>query len=184
MMVSQTGQQASIRDSTWLDHLNGACHTRALTAYMLIVFGHWAEHIAQAYQVFVLEWHRPDAGGILGLWFPALASSEILHFAYNLGLLVGLIVLLPGFRGHARTWWMVALIIQGWHFFEHLLLQIQWLTGWYLFGAEQQISLLQPLIPRVELHFLYNTVVFIPMVVAMFLYSRHRCDAQKSVASE
>lgn len=160
--------------AAYMAGLNGSGHRRALSAYMLVVFAHWAEHIAQAYQVFVLDWSRPAAGGVLGLWFPLLASSEVLHFVYNSGLLIGLIGLRPGFHGRARAWWTAALIIQGWHFFEHLLLQVQWLAGAYLFGAPQQTSILQLWIPRVELHFLYNSVVFIPMLVALFLYGRAR----------
>lgn len=168
-MINATNR-LSTTFGAWLRQLNDAWHRRALTAYMLVVFAHWAEHIAQAYQVFVLYWPRPEAGGVLGLWFPALASSEVLHFVYNLALLLGLILLRPGFRGRAHAWWTVALAIQGWHFFEHLLLQVQWLTGFYLFDAPQQTSILEVWFPRVELHFIYNTVVFIPMLVALFLY--------------
>ncbi len=162
------------RGGSWLAQLNGGWHRHALSLYMLIVFGHWAEHIAQAYQVFVLRWPRPDSGGILGLWLPELASSEVLHFGYNLSLLLGLLLLRAGFRGRARTWWMVALAVQGWHFFEHLLLQAQWLTGIYLFGAAQQTGILQLWIPRVELHFLYNTLVFIPMLLGLFFHNWSR----------
>jgi hypothetical protein len=154
---------------------DGRLHRRALSLYMLIVFGHWAEHIAQAYQLFILGWARPQSGGVLGLWFPELAASEVLHFVYNLSLLAGLALLAPGFRGHARTGWLVATALQGWHFFEHFLLQVQWLTGFYLFGAAQQTSILQLWIPRIELHLFYNTLVFLPMLAAMILYSRaHR----------
>ncbi len=155
---------------SWLQQLNHAWHGRVLSVYMLIVFGHWAEHIAQAYQVYLLGWRPAEAGGVLGLWFPALAQSEILHFVYNLALLLGLIGLREGFRGRARSWWTAALVFQGWHFFEHFLLQLQWLTGFYFFGASQQTSLLQIWLPRVELHLLYNSIVFAPMVVALYLY--------------
>lgn len=159
---------------SWLELLNGSWHSRALSIYMIVVFGHWAEHILQAYQVFVLHWDRPDAGGLLGLWLPWLAQSEVLHFAYNLSLLAGLLLLRPGFHGRARTWWSVAALIQGWHFFEHLLLQAQWLSGIYLFGASQQTGILQLWIPRVELHFLYNTLVFLPMLLGLYFYTRDR----------
>lgn len=173
-MMIQVNKRTKTDAVSWLEKLNSIWHRRALSAYMLIVFAHWAEHIAQAYQVFVLEWDRPEAGGVLGLWFPQLASSEVLHFVYNLGLLLGLACLRSGFHGRARTWWTAALVIQGWHFFEHLLLQLQWLTGFYLFGAHQQTSLLQLWVPRVELHFLYNSLVFLPMLVALFLHGRVR----------
>lgn len=154
------------------ERLNGAYHAHALWLYMVVVFGHWLEHIAQAYQVFVLHWPAVDAGGVLGLWFPELAASEVLHFAYNLSLLAGLWLLRPGFSDRARLWWDLALVAQGWHFFEHFLLQVQWLTGVFLFGADHQIGILQLWIPRVELHLIYNTVVFIPMMVAMVLHFR------------
>ncbi len=162
------------RMANWLDRLNGSLHRRALTLLMLIVSAHWAEHIAQAYQVFVLHWPRLASGGVLGLSFPLLARSETLHFGYNLSLLVGLILLRSGFRGQARTFWTVAMLIQGWHMFEHSLLQAQWLTGVYLFGAAQQTSILQLWVPRVELHLLYNTLVFIPMLIGLALSGRSR----------
>jgi hypothetical protein len=158
--------------STQLVLINGPWHRRALFVYMLVVFGHWVEHILQAYQVFVLHWAGPDAGGLLGLWLPWLAKSEVLHFVYNFSLLTGLLLLRPGFHGRARAWWSVASLIQGWHFFEHLLLQVQWLSGVYLFGVSQQTSILQLWIPRVELHFLYNTLVFLPMLFGLFFYIR------------
>lgn len=157
---------------SWLQQLNDSWHDRALSVYMLIVFGHWAEHIAQAYQVYLLGWLPADAGGVLGLWFPQLARSEILHFVYNLAMLLGLMALRQGFQGRARTWWTAALVLQGWHFFEHVLLQLQWLSGFYFFGASQQTSLLQFWLPRVQLHLLYNSIVFAPMVVALYLHGK------------
>ena len=162
--------QTGTAPSSWLAALNSRWHEPALWLYMVVVFAHWLEHIVQAYQVFVLAWARPDAGGILGLWFPALASSEILHFTYNLFLLGGLWLLRPAFRGRGRLFWTVALLLQGWHFLEHLLLQLQWLSGYYLFGASVQTSILQLWLPRVELHFLYNSLVFLPMVAGLFYH--------------
>lgn len=162
------------RFGTWMEQLSGAWHTRALSLYLLIVFGHWVEHIVQGYQVFILDWARSDAGGLIGLWFPWLAQSEVLHFVYNLLLFAGLVILWPGFRGRARIFWTITLAIQGWHFFEHLLLQAQWMTGFYLFGASIQTSILQPWVPRVELHLIYNTLVFLPMLPALYFDIRDR----------
>ena len=56
--------------STWIERLNGPWHKRALQAFMVIVLAHWAEHLAQAVQVYMLHWPRPLAGGVLGLWMP------------------------------------------------------------------------------------------------------------------
>ncbi|HRW07861.1 MAG TPA: hypothetical protein P5121_22320 [Caldilineaceae bacterium] len=147
-------------------------HALALWLYMVLVLGHWSEHVMQIYQVYVLGWLPKQAGGILGLWYPWLAAAEILHFVYNALQLAGLVALRPGIRGRARPWWNIALGAQVWHFFEHLLLQVQWLTGYYLFGASQQMGIGQLWFPRLELHFMYNLVVFLPTVIAVVLYFR------------
>jgi hypothetical protein len=106
----------------------------------------------------------------MGLWFPELAASEVLHFTYNFLLWAGILILRPGFQGRGRKWWTVALGAQSWHFFEHILLQVQWLTGIYLFGATQQIRIGQLWIPRVELHFMYNLIVFVPLMLGMIYH--------------
>jgi hypothetical protein len=149
-------------------------HRRALIAFMVIVLAHWAEHIAQAFQIYVLGWPTHHAGGVLGLALPVLVHSEWLHYGYALAMLAGLIVLRRGFHGRSRTWWTVALWIQLWHHFEHLLLLIQAMTGSYLAGGKAPTSVVQLVVPRVELHLFYNAIVFMPMVVAMVLHLRPR----------
>jgi hypothetical protein len=139
---------------------------------MLVVVAHWAEHLVQAYQIWGLGWARPQARGVLGQWFPWLIQQEWLHYGYALVMLVGLWVLRPGFTGQARKWWTAALVIQVWHHLEHLLLLIQALSGRHLAGKPVPTSLLQLVVPRVELHLFYNAVVFLPMVVAMYLHLR------------
>src|SRR6476661_5871744 len=67
--------------------LNSVWHRRALNLFMFIVLAHWAEHLAQAYQVYVLGWPRPKAGGFLGLFYPWLVSSELLHYGYAIVML-------------------------------------------------------------------------------------------------
>lgn len=89
--------------------------------YMIIVFGHFSEHVIQIYQIYGMGWIPKEAGGILGLWLPGLAESEVLHFAYNSFQLACLLLLLVGFTGSVRTWWKIAIMAQSWHFFEPLL---------------------------------------------------------------
>lgn len=158
--------------STAVRLLNTRYHRIALWGFFAIVVAHWVEHIAQAMQVFVLGWERPEAGGFLGLAFPWLVASELLHYAYAIVMLIGLLLLRPGFVGQARRWWDAALAIQVWHHFEHLLLIGQAAAGANLFGSDVPTSVAQLVVPRVELHLLYNALVFIPMVVAMYLHVR------------
>ncbi len=152
--------------------LNGRHHRAAVNAFMVVVLAHWAEHLVQAYQVWVLDLPRPAARGVLGQFFPWLVTSEWLHYAYAIVMLVGLFLLRPGFAGRARTWWTVALAIQFWHHIEHLLLLIQAQTQTSFFGGAVPTSLAQAIFPRVELHLFYNSIVFVPMVVAIYLHLR------------
>jgi hypothetical protein len=169
-MIMTTQQRTQTPKVSAFYLLHGAWHRYALALYMVLVLLHATEHVVQIVQAFVLAWSRPDAGGVLGLWFPQLASAELLHFSYNFFQLSGLLVLRGGFQGRARRWWTIAIGFQAWHFFEHTLLQVQWLTGFYLFNQPQQTSLLQMFVPRIELHFIYNMLVVVPTLVAVYLY--------------
>jgi hypothetical protein len=168
--------------------LNSVWHRRALNLFMVIVLAHWAEHLAQAYQIYVLGWPRPKAGGVLRLFYPWLVSSELLHYGYAIVMLIGLWTLRRGFSGTSRKWWTIALVIQFWHHIEHAVLQWQALTHHYWLGSPVPVSFLQMLLPkfRVEIHLFYNTVVFIPMMIGMYyhMFSHEKAqNAQKTDSS-
>ncbi|HEY3482454.1 MAG TPA: hypothetical protein VGL02_26475 [Streptomyces sp.] len=163
---------ATLRPDGFLGKLNGRWHHVALAVFMIVVIGHWGEHIVQAFQIYVLGWKTPDARGILGMPFPWLITSEWLHYGYALVMLVALWTLRHGFAGRSRQWWNLALGLQFWHHIEHLLLLLQAQMGWRLAGAKVPTSIIQLLVPRVELHLFYNTIVTIPMVIAVVLHRR------------
>ena len=156
--------------STWQERLNGAWHERALWIFTAIVLAHWAEHLAQAFQIYALHWPVPESRGVLGLWYPWMVKSEVLHYGYALVMLIGIWLLRDGFVGRSRTWWNVALAIQFWHHVEHALLQGQAIAQHNLFHSPVPTSIAQLWIPRVELHLIYNSIVFIPMVIAMYYH--------------
>lgn len=166
---AQPPRRSALQDL--VEALNGRYHRTALSVFFVIVLGHWLEHILQAIQIFVLHWPRPQALGALGYLFPWLVSSEWLHYFYAIVMLIGLILLQPGFQGRARLWWNISLAIQFWHHIEHALLLFQALTRHFLFGAAAPTSVLQLFFPRVELHLFYNGLVFIPMVIAMYFHA-------------
>lgn len=157
--------------------LNGRWHRKALFLFMVVVIAHWAEHIAQAVQIWALGWPVPEARGALGLAFPWLVESEWLHYGYALVMLIGMWMLRSGFTRLGYIWWMVALGLQFWHHFEHLLLLTQAMTGLYLDGRPAPTSLAQLWIPRVELHLFYNSVVTLPMLVAMYYLLRDAVES-------
>ncbi len=157
-------------EPSFLHRLNAEWHKPALQVFAVIVLAHWAEHLVQAAQIYALGWPVPDSRGLLGLWYPWLVKSELLHYAYAIIMLIGLWVLRTGFVGRSRTWWMISFGIQFWHHIEHALLQGQAIAGHNLFGRPVPVSLVQLWIPRVELHLFYNTVVFIPMAIGMYYH--------------
>ena len=163
---------APVAETSFYQKLNGVWHRRALNLFMLVVLGHWAEHLAQAYQIYVLGWPRPQAGGFLGLFFPWLVSSEVLHYGYAIVMLIGIGTLRKGFTGTSLKWWTIALVIQFWHHIEHAVLQWQALTHHYWFGSPVPVSFLQLLFPkfRIEIHLFYNAIVFMPMIVGMYYH--------------
>lgn len=170
--ATHSARIGSVADFGVYQKLNSVWHRRAVNVFMFVVLAHWAEHLAQSWQIHVMGWARPQAGGFLGLFFPWLVSSELLHYGYAIVMLIGLWILRKGFSGTSRTWWTIALVIQFWHHIEHAVLQYQAITGHYWFGSPVPISFVQVLMPkfRPELHLFYNAIVFIPMVIAMYYH--------------
>lgn len=167
--ASATDESCSINPS-FMEKLNGVWHERANQLFMIIVLGHWAEHLTQAVQIYVLGWNIPDSRGVLGLWYPWLVKSELLHYGYAIVMLVAIWMLRTGFKGRSYVWWMVSFWIQFWHHIEHALLQGQAVAGANLWDSPVPTSLVQLWIPRVELHLFYNSIVFIPMVIGMYYH--------------
>jgi hypothetical protein len=165
-----SAQLSSKAEPGFYEKLNTKWHERALQVFIAIVLAHWGEHLFQAYQIYVMGWPRPKANGLLGLWYPWLIKSETLHYAYALVMLVGIWILRRGFTGTGRKWWTVALVIQFWHHIEHLLLITQATMHHNFWGKPVPFSVLQLVIPRVELHLFYNSVVFVPMVIGMYYH--------------
>jgi hypothetical protein len=158
-------------------------HNTMLKIFVVLMVAHWMEHAVQAYQVYALGYERHHAGGLLGQIYPWLMHSEWLHFAYAVLTFVGLLLLQRGFIGPARAWWNAALVIQAWHLFEHTLLFAQAQAGFFLWGAQEPISVVQLFVPRIELHLFYNSVVTIPIVVAMLMYWKKAAPQATSVAT-
>jgi hypothetical protein len=159
-----------------------------LWVFAALMAAHWLEHAFQAWQVYVLGMPRPCALGMLGMRYPWLIRTESLHFGFAIFTTIGLLALwkvfteLPGddLAGYAEhfglhtsnptaPWWRAATYISVWHLFEHTLLFGQAMLHHNLFGAAVPTSIIQLFVPRIELHLFYNSLVTIPIVVAMVL---------------
>jgi hypothetical protein len=172
MYSAHAGALRTDGQASFYDRINAAGHERAMQIFLAIVLAHWAEHLLQTFQIYVLGWPVPEARGLLGYFFPWAVQSELLHYGYALVMLAGFWLLRGGFAPGEldRRWWMVALGIQFFHHIEHFLLQAQYLAGANLFDRPVPTSLVQLWVPRVELHLFYNTIVFIPMVIGMYYH--------------
>ncbi len=171
MHLATAGTIATSSRASFVERLNTDRHELAMRLFMVIVLAHWVEHLLQGLQIYLLGWPVPQARGALGVLFPALIKSEALHYGYAVVMLIGLWTLRSGFTGKTdRFWWMLAFWIQFFHHVEHALLQTQAIAGHNLMGRPVPTSIVQLWVPRVELHLFYNTIVFIPMMIAMYYH--------------
>lgn len=166
--IQATVSQKSKRMLTTLN--NSRWHEPVFLVFIIVTYFHWLEHLIQVYQVYILDIPRSIAGGVLGYFLPELLENETLHFTYNLFWIAGLLLLYPGLSGRAAWWGKVAVILQGLHFFEHVLLQVQWVTGYYLFNSAWPTSIGQQVFMRIELHFWYTFIAFVPTMLAFYYH--------------
>jgi hypothetical protein len=124
---------------------------------------HLLEHVAQMFQIHVQHLTGSSAQGIVGQ-----LNIEWVHFIWNAFVLVALVVLLPHFRTNA---WLIAVTpLAAWHFVEHSVMIATYIqTG--VPGTPGLLSsggLLRGGLPiaRPDLHFLYNLVETIPLLIA------------------
>ncbi|OLC57055.1 MAG: hypothetical protein AUH85_04345 [Chloroflexi bacterium 13_1_40CM_4_68_4] len=112
--------------------------------------GHVLEHTAQMVQLHILGLGGPQARGIVGA-----LDLEWTHFAWSLWVLCASALLLRRFP-HSR-WLVLAVALGVWHELEHVVIMSTFLaTG--VVGT--------PGFSRPELHFLYNAMITIPLILA------------------
>ncbi len=167
---------------------------RAYNVFLLLVLlqgFHELEHVIQVTQIYALG--IANGKGILG----SVVDIEPVHFAYNsiyLGLLAATYLLLGLHRDGARRYGRLvfglltfALVFQSWHEVEHVFKIAQYLTLGVngtggIFGKGP--GALLPLFPIPLLHFAYNTVAYVPALVAFVIIARlHRAEAPLSTAA-
>jgi len=130
---------------------------------------HLFEHVAQMIQIHVLHLSGANAQGIVGQ-----LNIEWVHFIWNALVLITLVALVPHFRTNP---WLIALTpLAAWHFVEHSVMIATYLqtgvsgspgllsSGGLLFGGLP--------VARPDLHFLYNLVETVPLLIAWLVELR------------
>ena len=119
----------------------------------------------------MLELTGADARGILGT-----LDIEWVHFVWNTWVLLAMLVLVWRFRWN-RWLWLTALL-SGWHEIEHIYIFLFVYLPTGISGTPGLLAQGGAIagglpIPRPDLHFLYNLVETIPLVLA-FLHQVRR----------
>jgi len=133
--------------------------------FIINTLGHLLEHIVQIIQLYVLNWERSEALGLLGCIYPWLVRSELLHLGFAILMWLGIYIL--GNKGRAYNWQGV-FCFQTYHLVEHITLTYQHYTGQYFFNKSVPTTLLQLVIPRIELHFIYTIIVTTLILLALY----------------
>lgn len=132
---------------------------------------HLFEHIAQIVQIHVLHLVGASAQGIIGQ-----LNIEWVHFTWNTLVLVALLALLSVPHLRTNPWLIAVTPLATWHFVEHSVMIATYIqtgisgtpgllsSGGLLFGGLP--------IARPDLHFLYNLVETVPLLVAWFVELR------------
>lgn len=127
----------------------------AFSAVLAVMIGHQAEHVAQILQKNALDASCPtDCRGLLGFVF----DLEWVHFAYNVGIEVALLGMVALFRLWRNPWLVGAVVLQGYHVVEHVEKLQQWLGNGH---HSPTPGILGMHFSLVELHFVFNTTVFL-----------------------
>lgn len=140
--------------------------------YLLVVTqsGHFLEHVAQMVQIHLLGLTGADARGIFGT-----LDVEWVHFLWNTWVLLAIVVLLSRFGGNRWLW--LTFVLSLWHEVEHGYIFWTYLTTGLSGtpGLLAQGGALHGGLPlsRPDLHFLYNLIETLPLMIA-FLYQVRR----------
>ena len=159
----------TVRPATYADRLVATRWTLLLGFLALSQTAHLLEHIAQMVQIHVLHLTGASAQGIVGQ-----LNIEWVHFTWNGLVLITLVVLLPRFR--TNPWLIAVTPLAAWHFVEHSVMIATYIqtgvsgtpgllsSGGLLFGGLP--------ISRPDLHFLYNLVETVPLLIAWIVEVR------------
>ena len=150
-----------LRDLAWIYQRYG--WLSLFYAAVVTQGGHCLEHVAQMIQIHVLGLDGANARGIFGV-----LDIEVVHFLWNSWVIVAVGLLVTRFPDNPWLW--LTAVLAGWHEIEHA-----WIFSVYLTTGvsgtpgllSQGGALLGGLpISRPDLHFLYNVIESIPLVVA------------------
>ena len=157
------------RPAAYADRLVATPWIALLGFLALSQAAHLLEHVAQMVQIHMLHLSGANAQGIVGQ-----LNIEWVHFTWNALVVVTLLVLLPRFP--TNPWLIAVTPLAAWHFVDHSVMIATYVqtgvsgtpgllsSGGLLFGGLP--------IARPDLHFLYNLVETVPLLIAWIVELR------------
>jgi hypothetical protein len=151
-------------------------HYHWLALYYLLVVtqtGHVIEHVVQMVQIHLLGLRGAAARGVFGA-----LDIEWVHFIWNSWVLLAVLALVWRFRANAWLW--LALVFAAWHEAEHVAIMVTYLNSGMagtpgLLSAGGHLGGGLP-VARPDLHFIYNTVETMPLIIGFPWQMRRTYD--------
>jgi hypothetical protein len=146
---------------------------------VLLQIGHMGEHTVQVTQLMLYHGRLAQSHGIFGQ-----LDFETVHFFWDSAIWVIVAVMVTRFGRHNRWLW-VAFAAASLHEVEHLYLYWMYLAhpGFYAHGGFEGImgngGLIGSPLARPYLHFAYNFVVVLPLVLAFWDQTKHLCARRR-----
>ncbi|MEX1007296.1 MAG: hypothetical protein WD271_05570 [Acidimicrobiia bacterium] len=158
-------------------------HYGAFAVFLAVVFFqtlHMGEHTVQVLQLLATDGNLARSHGVFGQ-----LDFELVHFVADTMVWLSLGVFLVVFRG-ANRWLWIAFAAAGLHEVEHLYLfwiyhahQAVYASGGFA-GIMGSGGIIGSPLGRPYLHFAYNVIVIVPMVIALWDQARGLDDLQVS----
>jgi hypothetical protein len=154
-------------DVSWTYRTYGSL--ASLYVVTVLQTGHCGEHVVQMVQIHLLGLSGDQAHGIVGV-----LDNEWVHFVWNNAIALGVFALLARFRHNPWLWVTAAACT--WHSAEHMAIMYAYLAAGVrgapgLLGQGGVIGGGLP-INVTDLHFFYNVVETVPLIVAFLWQCR------------
>ena len=139
-----------------------------LFVFTSLQLGHMGEHTAQVLQLLVHKGDARLASGVFGR-----LDLELVHFIWDSGVWLGVLgcIYVLGFR---NKWLLISLVAASLHELEHMFLiylnkvDLDFYEAGGLAGVMAKGGLIGTPFSRQYLHFVYNALVVIPLVIAFW----------------
>ncbi|HUP02063.1 MAG TPA: cyclic nucleotide-binding domain-containing protein [Gemmatimonadota bacterium] len=139
-----------------------------LFTFTSLQLGHMGEHTAQVVQLLVHEGDARQASGVFGR-----LDLELVHFVWDTGVWLGILGCIY-FLGFRNKWMLISLVAASLHEVEHMFLiylnkvDLDFYDAGGLAGVMAKSGLIGSPFSRQYLHFLYNALVVVPLVIAFW----------------